>query len=87
MPNTRIVRSMKSSGLKKVAIGEGNGDVASQGLKEDFNSTYPANQTNIVDLDVTDSAPINEKYRAALPNTPTPLGSVNLGPVSSGEKK
>jgi len=95
MPNTKSVRSFKQSGLKKSAEPGGSGGVASQGLKEDYNSTFPANQidrdrkipSNVVDRDDADSAPINREYAENLPNTVTPFGSVDIGSVSRGGKE
>lgn len=85
MPST-AVRSYRASGMKKTAEAgsESNGNVASHGLKEDYNSTYP---TNEVDRDDADSAPINREFAMKLPDKIEPLGSVDLGQVSLGGKK
>ena len=80
MPNTRAVRSYKTSGMSKT-IGTDSGGVPSQGLPEDFNTTYPNGKTpndNVV--------PVNDEYKARIPTTIEPLGDVNLSPVSLGGK-
>ena len=75
MPS-KSVRSFRQSGMQK-----NDGGVASQGFPKDFNSTYPSNE---VDNDHAEDAPCNEKYAENLPSEPTPIGSVDLGPVSQG---
>lgn len=76
MPNTRVVRSFKASGMSKA------GGVPSQGLPEGFNTTYP--QGKVPDANVV---PVNNEYKSRIPDKIEPLGSVDLAPVSLGGKK
>ena len=84
MPNIKT-RHSSLSGMQKYT----DGGVASQGVPANANSTYPdltgkpANQISLVD-----NVPVNITYAEKLPSSPTPLGSVELGPVNQlGGKK
>jgi hypothetical protein len=79
MPS-KSVRSFKKSGMNKTD----DGGVASQGFPHDFNSTYPS---NVVDTDIAEDAPLNEKYAEKIPTEIEPLGSVSLSDVSRGGQK
>jgi hypothetical protein len=88
MSPSRVVRSFKNSGMQKYT----DGGVPSQGVPQDYNSTYPfeggGDEPAVASLPANDGvAPTNTQYRENMPSTIAPLGRVDLGPVSQGGKE
>ena len=81
MPNYRAVRNSQSSGMKKCE---------EQPVDASANTTYvetppaapPKKKTSLVD-----NVPIDKPNAGKIPTAPTPLGTVNVGPVSGKASK
>jgi hypothetical protein len=88
MPNTRVVRSTKSTGMNKMT-----GGVPSQGLPADANSTYPEPRPSETTMypedmvgDMVANAPVNTQYYGRVPSVRQDFGSVDLGCVNGKAK-
>jgi hypothetical protein len=87
MSNTKVVRSMKSSGMNKT------GNVPAQGLPTNANSTYPEPRSSETTMypedmvgDMVANAPTNQEFYGRLPSSRQDFGSVDLGCVNGKAK-